>query len=102
MQFTTVFLSALLSAASLAAPVEPRAEAVSMMAQATTWTITNMKRTLDAADTVATWTFAINNGQTTTPCTEVVKGSPASQTNGGPVTCGPYTVTSGWSGQFGP
>ncbi|KAL1851110.1 hypothetical protein Daus18300_012657 [Diaporthe australafricana] len=102
MQFTTFLLSALLSAGSLAAPLEPRAEAVSMMAQATTWTITGLKRVVDAADTTATWTFGINNGATTVACTEVVKGSPASQTNGGPATCGQYTVTSGWSGQFGP
>lgn len=102
MQFTTFLLSALLSACSLAAPLESRAEAVSMMAQATTWTITGAKRVIDAADTTATWTFGINNGQTTTACTEVVTGSPASQSKGGPATCGQYTVTSDWSGQFGP
>ncbi|KUI67718.1 hypothetical protein VM1G_03570 [Cytospora mali] len=101
MQFSTLFVSALLSATGLAAPAEPRAGSVSMMATATTWTITSLKRVCDAADTTCTWTFGINNGSATTPCTEVVTGSPASQTNGGPATCGVYTVTSGWSGQFG-
>ncbi|KAH8778384.1 hypothetical protein F5883DRAFT_449957 [Diaporthe sp. PMI_573] len=101
MQFTTVFLSALAAVGSMAAPTEPRAEAVSMMAQAT-WTITGFKRVLNADNTVATWTFGVNNGATTTPCTEVVKGAKASTLNGGPATCGPYTVTSGWSDQFGP
>ncbi|KAG8164516.1 hypothetical protein KVR01_006434 [Diaporthe batatas] len=102
MQFTTVFLSALAAVGSMAAPLEPRAEAVSMMAQATTWTITNFKRTVNADNTVTTWTFGINNGVTTTPCTEVVKGAKSSTLNGGPATCGAYTVTSGWSDQFGP
>lgn len=102
MQFTTVFLSALAAVGSMAAPLEPRAEAVSMMAQATTWTITNFKRAVNADNTVTTWTFGINNGQTTVACTEEVKGAQSSTLNGGPATCGQYTVTSGWSDQFGP
>ncbi|KAF3765357.1 hypothetical protein M406DRAFT_321913 [Cryphonectria parasitica EP155] len=73
-----------------------------MMADAETWTITSLVRTCDAADTSCTWSFGINNGTGTTPCVETVTGSPASETNGGPATCGVYTVTSGWSGQFGP
>lgn len=101
MQFTTLLVSALVSATGMAAPSQPRAGAVSMMAEASTWTITSLSRTCNAADTSCTWTFGINNGTATTPCTEVVTGTPASQTNGGPATCGPYTVTSGWSGQFG-
>lgn len=102
MQFTTVFLSALAAVGSMAAPVEPRAEAVSMMAQATTWTITGAKRVVNADNTQTTWSFGVNNGQTTTACTEVINGAKSSTLNGGPVTCGPYTVTSGWSDQFGP
>lgn len=101
MQFTTILVSALLSATGLAAPTQARAGAISMMADTATWTITSLQRVANAADTNATWSFGINNGTATTPCTEVVTGSPASQTNGGPVTCGVYTVTSGWSGQFG-
>ncbi|POS77592.1 hypothetical protein DHEL01_v204009 [Diaporthe helianthi] len=101
MQFTTVFLSALAAVGSMAAPLEPRAEVVSMMAQATTWTITGLKRAVNADNTVTTWTFGINDGATTTPCTEVVKGAKSSTLSGGPATCGGYTVTSGWSDQFG-
>lgn len=102
MQFTTILVSALLSATGLAAPTEARSGAVSMMAEASTWTITSASRVCNAADTSCTWAFGVNNGTGTTACTEVVTGSPASQTNGGPATCGVYTVTSGWSGAFGP
>ncbi|PSR77925.1 hypothetical protein BD289DRAFT_334265, partial [Coniella lustricola] len=73
----------------------------SMMADVHQWTITSLKRVCNADSTSCTWTFGINNGTGTTPCTEVVTGSPATQTNGGPATCGVYAVTSGWSGQFG-
>lgn len=96
-----LLLSALLSATALAVPMQPRADAVSMMAAAEQWTITSLSRTCTADSTTCTWTFGINDGTTTTPCTEVVTGSPATQANGGPATCGVYTVTSGWSGQFG-
>lgn len=102
MQISTFLVSALLSATSLAAPTEARAEVKSMMAQASTWTIEHVQRVVNAADTTATWTFGVNNGTGVTQVTEVITGSPASQANGGPVTAGPYTITSGWSGQFGP
>lgn len=89
MHATTALVS-LLAGLAAAAPSaqQPRAEAKSMMASAQTWTITGLKRTCDAADTSCTWTFGVNNGTGTTACTEVVTGSPASQTNGGPATCG--------------
>ncbi|KAL5332327.1 hypothetical protein BJX70DRAFT_384433 [Aspergillus crustosus] len=97
----TNFLFATLSASSaLAAPTPDPAK--SMMVANTQWTITTLKRACNAADTKCTWTFGINNGSANTPCTYIVNGSPASKANGGPGTCGPYTITSGWSGQFGP
>lgn len=105
MQMKNLLVSSLLSATALAVPTtqqQGRAAAKSMMADATTWTITSLSRTCDAALTTCTWAFGINNGTATTPCTEVVTGTPATETNGGPATCGIYTVTSGWSGQFGP
>lgn len=105
MQMKNLILSALLSATALAAPTtqqaDRRAEAKSMMADAEQWTITSLSRTCNAALTTCTWAFGINDGASTTPCVETVTGSPATETNGGPVTCGAYTVTSGWSGQFG-
>ncbi|KAI0390053.1 surface protein 1 [Xylariaceae sp. FL0594] len=73
----------------------------------TEWTLRSLSRKCDTADSTCTWVFGIDTGNTTIQnCTYVVKAStsppaPASQANGGPVTCGIYTVTSGWSGQFG-
>lgn len=101
MQLTTILTSALLSATALAVPTQARTDSKAVRAAAATWTIEGTKRVCNTADTSCTWTFGVNNGTGTTQCTEVVTGSPASQTNGGPATCGVYTVTSGWSGQFG-
>ena len=98
MQFTQLILSTLFaSSAVLAAPV-------SMMASGPEWTITNMKRVCNSADTECTWTFGIEVGSgATTECTYVEKGKEASHmVGGGPATCGKYTITSNWSGQFGP
>ncbi|KAI1807722.1 hypothetical protein F4811DRAFT_559548 [Daldinia bambusicola] len=78
-----------------------------MAANAAEWTITSLSRTCDAADTVCDWTFGINDGSGAAATTDVkytVKaagGKPASQAPGGPVTVGPYTITSQWSDQFG-
>ncbi|KAJ5738946.1 hypothetical protein N7493_002101 [Penicillium malachiteum] len=100
MQLTQLLFSALLAApAVLAAPVASEGIA----ARTTTWTITNMKRVCNTADTKCTWTFGIKIGSgTATACTMVVAGTDASELDGGPTVCGDFTVTSGWSGQFGP
>ncbi|KAI1777225.1 small secreted protein [Hypoxylon cercidicola] len=103
MQFTNVLLAALLSATALAAPTPPAAK--SAMADVAQWTIEGMKRVCDGADTSCTWTFAVDtHAGAPTPCSFVVKGGakPASQTDSSGNVCGPYTVSSGWSGQFGP
>ncbi|EQK98356.1 small secreted protein [Ophiocordyceps sinensis CO18] len=75
------------------------------MAAAPEWTIEKLSRACIKHDELCTWTFAINNRQSAvTPCKHVVKATKdarASRANGGPSTCGDYTVTSGWSGQFG-
>jgi hypothetical protein len=112
---------AALSATALAAPapeIEVRQDgAVNMMATAAPqWTITNMKRvcvrallpsqllvilTAIQGSGVCTWTFGIDNTVKNTPCTFKVKGSPATQTDSSGNVCGGYTVSSGWSGQFG-
>ncbi|KAJ3497980.1 hypothetical protein NLG97_g1483 [Lecanicillium saksenae] len=93
--FQTLFAVAAFASAATAAPLEERTP---------DWIIQGMSRTCDKKDTSCTWKFAINNQETTpTHCTYVVKaanGQPASRSNGGPVTCGDYTITSGWSGQF--
>ncbi|RSM12645.1 hypothetical protein CEP52_002295 [Fusarium oligoseptatum] len=103
MKFSLAFVAALLSATNVAAAPSADPNAVSMMAATPQWTIQNMQRTCDKNDTTCTWNFKINTGKgTPTPCKYVVKGRPASQTNGGPAKCGTFTITSGWSGQFGP
>ncbi|KAK6064353.1 hypothetical protein SCUP234_08597 [Seiridium cupressi] len=100
MQLTTTFLAAVVAATAFAAPAaEP---GLSRRADPQ-WTIVGLKRVCDAADTSCTWSFSVDTHlAAATACSFVVKGKPASQTSGTGATCGPYTVTSGWSGQFGP
>lgn len=88
MRSYAVLVSTILSSAVLAAPTPASGNAKSMMAAVPEWTIEGAKRVCDTDDTKCTWSFGINNGTGTTPCEEVVTGSPASQTNGGPATCG--------------
>ncbi|KAL4803360.1 hypothetical protein BDV18DRAFT_144639 [Aspergillus unguis] len=99
MQFTmnmnTLLLALGVASTALAAPTTKSTR------QADSWTITSLSRTCDDADTTCTWTFGIDNGVDNTPCTFDTTGSPASQADGGPATCGVYTVTSSWSGQYG-
>lgn len=100
MQVTQLLLSTLFaSSAVLAAP----AAGVSMMSSGPEWTIEDMKRVCNSDDTLCTWTFGIDDGSDeVTPCTYVVKAdSDASRADGGPSACGDFTITSGWSGQFG-
>ncbi|OTB12990.1 hypothetical protein K445DRAFT_320494 [Daldinia sp. EC12] len=78
-----------------------------MAANTGEWTITSLSRVCDAADTVCDWTFGIDTGDAATSVADVkytVNASdnkPASQSRGGPVTVGDYTITSQWSDQFG-
>ncbi|KAJ5779491.1 hypothetical protein N7457_007211 [Penicillium paradoxum] len=100
MQLTQLLLATGLFASSAFAA--PTASSKSMMAASPQWTIQNTKRVCNTEDTSCTWTFGIYPGAgDATACKYVVKGSPASQSDGGPVNCGEFTVTSGWSGQFG-
>jgi len=101
MQFATTLLATILSTIALAAPA-PAPETVSMMAAVPEWTITAMKRTCNDANTSCTWAFGIDTHLVAaTPCTFTVTGSPASRTSTSGQVCGAYTVSSGWSGQFG-
>lgn len=102
MKFSLAFVAALLAPA-LAAPA-PAADSVSMMAASPEWTIKSLKRVCNKADTSCAWTFSIDthSGATPVACTYTVTGSPASQQAAGAAAeCGVFTVTSGWSGQFG-
>ncbi|KAI0973367.1 hypothetical protein F4678DRAFT_426532 [Xylaria arbuscula] len=95
MQFSAAAIAAILSASSVfAAP-----------AAIPDWTLKSVKRVCNAADTSCTWSFGINTntGGATTQCSFAVTGSPADQGNtSGTKTCGVFSVTAGWSGQFGP
>ncbi|KAJ5888602.1 hypothetical protein N7495_008643 [Penicillium taxi] len=89
----------------MAAPTSAK----SMMVTGSEWTIQNMQRVCSTDDTLCTWNFAIFNGENdTTVCTFNVSATTdadvtgdASVTTGGPAECGVYTITTGWSGQFG-
>ncbi|KAI1655745.1 hypothetical protein F4813DRAFT_391320 [Daldinia decipiens] len=97
MQISALLSIVAFSAAALAQPL-------SMAANAAQWTITGLSRAVDAADTSSDWTFGIDNGAGVTAVKYTVKsagGAPATRSNGGPVTVGDFTITSGWSGQFG-
>ncbi|KAI1843280.1 hypothetical protein JX265_007755 [Neoarthrinium moseri] len=99
MHFTAA-VSTLFAASALAAPAQPRAETKSMMAAAE-WTIESLKRTCDSGDTLCSWEFGINTGAVTA-CSFSVSGSPASHTDlVSAATCGDFSVTTGWSDQFG-
>jgi hypothetical protein len=103
MKFSIVtVLTTLMAGSAIAAPA-PAAEVKSMSAQ-TTWTIENMKRVCNSADTGCTWTFVVNAGSAgKNSCNfTVVKtgNTPASRVPNTGSKCGPYTITSGWSGQF--
>ncbi|KAK4187516.1 hypothetical protein QBC35DRAFT_498471 [Podospora australis] len=103
MQLNTLLLSLLATATSgvLAAPLESRA--VSAMAETPQWILKGFKRTCNAEDTSCVVTFAVDT-QTApaTGCTYTVTGAGASRASTSGITCGPYTISSGWSGQFGP
>lgn len=101
MQLTHTIVAALLACSTaLAAPV---ASEKSMMVAGSEWSIQGLKRVCNAGNTSCTWTFGIKAGSAAaTSCTYIVKANDASQANGGPSNCGDYTITSGWSGQFGP
>lgn len=106
MKFSSTILAAVLSASAFAAPaaeIDARDSpaTVNMMVTATPqWTIQNMKRV--CTTTVCTWTFAINEHTApATACTFKVTGNPPTQASSTGNVCGGFTVSSGWSGQFG-
>ncbi|KHN95190.1 uncharacterized protein MAM_06901 [Metarhizium album ARSEF 1941] len=115
MQLAQTIVAALLAACSVtaAAAPAPRASTVKSMAAADKpLTIESVRRVCNKPDTECKWTFKINTDvdcqeacKTRTPVYFVVRasgGKPATQSNGAAQTFGNYTITSGWSGQFGP
>lgn len=103
MKFSIAVVATLLSATGMAAP----ANEVSMMAASPKWTIQSLNRDCNKADTSCTWNFKIKIGKgPATTCKYIVKSTKkakASKADGGRAPCGKdFTITSGWSGQFGP
>ncbi|KAL2261570.1 hypothetical protein VTK26DRAFT_3877 [Humicola hyalothermophila] len=105
MRFNTVLFGFVAAAShTLAAPaVNTRAQAVSAMAAVPEWTIKSFTRTCNDDDTSCEVTFGIDTHTApVTDCAYTVTGSPASQASTDGITCGPYTISSGWNGVFGP
>ncbi|KAI0144378.1 hypothetical protein GGR57DRAFT_333499 [Xylariaceae sp. FL1272] len=100
MQLTTTLLATILSATTVFAT-----PTVTERATIPDWTITSMKRVCNTVDTSCAWTFGIqtNTGAATVPCSFTISGTKADQGNlTAPKACGTFSVTAGWSGQFGP
>ncbi|KAI4215219.1 MAG: hypothetical protein LQ349_009170, partial [Xanthoria aureola] len=102
MQLSTILLMAVAAIPSFATPAS--ASSLSMMASdAPLWTIKSFLRTCNAPDTSCAYSFSIDTySSTATPCTYTVTGSLASRAAYNSVQCGPFVVSSTWSGQFGP
>ncbi|KAF4989622.1 hypothetical protein FDECE_14658 [Fusarium decemcellulare] len=100
MKFSAAVLAVVAATGVSAAPA---ADSVSMMAAAPQWTIRDLKRYCRADDSICNWKFGIDTGSgKVTECRYDVKGPGASKAKAaGPSTCGDFTITSGWSGQFG-
>ncbi len=117
-----MYALAFLSLALPLLPLPAAAAPVFSMAAADSWTIKSLSRACADDLSTCTWKFGVvrevlaNSTITTTtttaaaeqetPCEHVLvaqaDGTPASQIRGsGPSTCGIFTVTSGWSDQFG-
>lgn len=103
LQLSTLSFIAVATGTFAAPALDTRSEAVSAMAAVPQWTIKSFTRNCNAADTSCTVSFGIDT-QTApvTSCSYTVTGAPASQASTSGITCGPYTISSGWSGQFGP
>ncbi|MCJ1286222.1 hypothetical protein MMC26_005567 [Xylographa opegraphella] len=93
MQFSSFLLAALASIAA-AAPLDSSMSSSS-------WTMKSFTRTCPNTGTCK-YAYSIYDGMTTTPCSYTVKAANASTATYGPETCGTFTITSSWSGQFGP
>ncbi|KAI1820697.1 hypothetical protein F4861DRAFT_542690 [Xylaria intraflava] len=111
MQFTTAAITAILSASAVFAAPASVATTTAAPAATTTpaaipdWTFQDVRRICDEPDDTCTWFFQLNQntGSFIAGCTFVVKGSPASQgSTTTPAKCSRFSVSAGWSGQFGP
>lgn len=99
MQYSTILLGLM---ATVAAAAPTTTGSVSAMADVKPWIIKDFTRTCNVADTSCTVKFGVDTQiAATTNCEYTVTGTPASRASIDNVSCGPYTISSGWSGQFG-
>ncbi|KAL8782462.1 MAG: hypothetical protein Q9213_005356 [Squamulea squamosa] len=104
MHFSTVFLTALAAIPALCLCAPAPAGEKSMMAAATPqWTFKSFVRICNAANTSCNYSYTIDTHVgAATPCTYIVSGNPAARASYNNVKCGAFTISSNWSGQFGP
>ncbi|KAK1754376.1 hypothetical protein QBC47DRAFT_461485 [Echria macrotheca] len=97
-------LGALFAAFTQALPVDQPIDVLTLL-DVPKWTIEDLRRECNSADTVCSWDFIINPHLfPKVPChfeTDSRSSVPASRAplHGGK--CGPYSLYTGWSGQFG-
>lgn len=84
------------------AQLDLSAPTLDMAAREHKWKMRSMRRTCDHRDTECEWFFYIEADRYTAKCHFLVSGRGASRTDTQGNECGPFTVSSGWSGQFGP
>ncbi|KAJ4267138.1 hypothetical protein NW762_003237 [Fusarium torreyae] len=100
MKFSAAVFTAIAATGVAAAPA---VETVNMMASTPQWTIRDAKRYCRSDDSICNWKFGIDTGNgKPTECRFDVKGPGASKKKtAGPSKCGDFTITSGYSDQFG-
>ncbi|KAK3387973.1 hypothetical protein B0H63DRAFT_471283 [Podospora didyma] len=108
MQLTNSILALVAATSAMAAPAinsARAADSVSAMADVPQWTFNAFTRTCNADDTSCTISFDVDTHlAAATHCAySVTAAAPAkaSRASVNGVTCGAYTISSGWSGQFG-
>ncbi len=99
MQFKSLIAAATLATAAFAAPA-PKANAKNGD-RIGTWTIEGLTRACSGG---CTWEFLVERHDGSQPlvCTFAQPGGPQSDVQSPQACGGPYTVTLGWSGVFGP
>ncbi|KAI1341136.1 small secreted protein [Xylariaceae sp. FL0016] len=98
MQLHSTLIAALLSTTALAAPTVKSA-----IAKRSQWHIQNMTHACDPTDKSCEWDFDLDTGaEAVAHCTIAVNASPVRQPDFTLEPCKQFTVSAGWSGQFGP
>lgn len=100
MHLQTLLVAAM--AAALPVLSAPATEKSMMATTAPQWMIKSFVRTCNSANTSCNYSYSIDtHTASATPCAYTISGNPASRASYNNIKCGPYTISSGWSGQFG-